>query len=646
MGPKPKKSKEEIAAEKAAKEEEERIAAEKEKARLAAVAEADRVEANRIQGVREEARQAELVRLGKSHEEYAAGLKVRMEQLAVDNAIVDGENDWEKFKDPTSEPDPYVEKDMNTFITLTNQVKVSEIDETLSVLKNVIAVANSVDNVWSDSLEKQDFKTLSITNKYVEELSGTILDKIDAATAHYLRFVDNHLNDRTEIQVEEVADGVTFGMWGSLSEMRPIRKSIQLEKMGIQLDLPKQVLQLSPLVHRVARLPLDYLSQSVYNSPDAPTQTKQVLGDLFYLDILIPPPQAFEIRAKRWIVRDKPKEGSPLLKKSTYPSSIGTRCFIKVPDDVIMSDDVRVMLLDEKTREWTDEGISDYQYSEVGRLAQFMMTTVGTVALVKDRIVDFPYKSWSLSAVRTISPGKNPFLGQECKFTLQTARFDIVIDVQGRQCSLGNAFTSSVQHLVGVKMAPGVLLSQLQKLGVNLLPSDGDIPRVENNGMSKNSALALDTLREMARCASSFDFKSSKWNKDGLAPYQIGLLARESTVYTASKETFDYECIFIEEDSSCQSYKYAPNFGTVKGTGPSGARYTNVLGYQYNTKPGFNHTARPGEEAHIELIKALESRSTPEAVARAMGCKELFQGTVYKLLRLMRPLTLTFDESV
>ena len=48
MGPKAKKSKEEIAAEKAAKEEEERIAAEKEKKRLEELAEKQRLEEIRV----------------------------------------------------------------------------------------------------------------------------------------------------------------------------------------------------------------------------------------------------------------------------------------------------------------------------------------------------------------------------------------------------------------------------------------------------------------------------------------------------------------------------------------------------------------------------------------------------------------------
>ena len=59
-----------------------------------------------------------------------------------------------------------------------------------------------------------------------------------------------------EIQEEENAGKVMMGFWGSMSDMRPIRKSVQFEAMGIQMDLPKQILQQeSKFVHRVIKIP-------------------------------------------------------------------------------------------------------------------------------------------------------------------------------------------------------------------------------------------------------------------------------------------------------------------------------------------------------------------------------------------------------
>jgi len=643
MGPKaPKKTKEEIAAEKAAAEAEAARLAEIERKKAEALAEKQRIEAQKLQEEREVNRKLEIERLREEYTTFSAQLKQRQEQKASYNAVELARLDWEKFCAPTDAPDAENENDMNTFITLTNNNEVTEMKEVLNVVRSVVLVADTVQSVWSQSLSERDYKNLTITNSYLEQFSRSIFEKLDSATANFLRLVDNHLNDRSEIQVEEEAQGAVLGFWGSFNEMRPIRKSIQFEKMGIQLDVPKQILQQHIMVHRVIRLPIEHMSTSIYNKPETAGMSKQVLGDLIKFDILIPPPQAFEIRAKRWIIRDK-SSGATTLRTSPYPSNVGTRCFIKVPDNVIMSNDVRVMLWDEDAQDWSEEGITDYQYSDQGRLCQFMLTTVGIVALVKERTVDFPYKSWTLAPSRSIAI-KNPFSEQEARFTLNTTRFEVVIDVKGAQCFLAKAFDPAVNDLIGVEMPPAMLLANLYKRGVNLLPHASDIPRVERNGTAKRLDLEDDVLSEMARAAQCFDFSSSPWNKQ-LSEQQVGLLARESTVYTAQGEKYDYECILVEEDSVTELRMHAPDLGSISGVGPSNCVFKLVLGNQYGTRPGYTHAVRPGEMPHVELLDSMRARITPGSLERHGRGNELFQDTVFKLLQLVRPLSLTFEEA-
>jgi len=644
MGPKaPKKTKEEIAAEKAAAEAEAARLVEIERKKAEALAEKQRLEALKLQEERETNRKLEIERLREEFVTFSAQLKQRQEQKASYNAIELARLEWEKFRAPTDAPDAENENDMNTFITLTNNMEVSGMKEVIDVVRSVELVADTVQRVWSQSLSERDYKNLTIANSYLEQFSGAIFEKLDSATANFLRFVDNHLNDRSEIQVEEVAQGTVLGLWGSFNDMRPIRKSIQFEKMGIQLDVPKQILQQHVMVHRVIRIPIDHISTSVYNTPDGAGFAKQVLGDLIKIDILIPPPQAFEIRAKRWIIRDK-SSGATTLRTTSYPSNVGTRCFIKVPENVIMSNDVRVMLWDEDAKDWSEEGITDYQYSDQGRLCQFMLTTVGIVALVKDRTVDFPYKRWSLTPTRSIASGKNPFSEQEVRLTLHTTRFEVAIEVKGAQCFLANAFDPAVKDLVGQEMPPAMLLANLQKRGVNLLPHASDIPRVERNGTAKRVELEDDVFSEMARAAQCFDFSSSPWNKE-LTERQVGLLVRESTVYTARSETYDYECVLVEEDSVTELRMYAPDLGSITGVGPSNCVFKLVLGNQYGTRPGFTHGLRPGEMPHVELLDSMKSRITPGSVERHGRGNELFQDTVFKLLQMVRPLSLCFEEA-
>eukprot|EP00605_Chrysophyceae_sp_TOSAG23-4_P000531 GSChrysophyteH1.ASY1.ANO1.600.1 assembled CDS len=646
MGPKaPKKSKEEIAAEKAAAEAEAARLAEIERKKAEALAEKQRIEAEKLQAERVASRKAEIERLGAEYETFSEELKKRQAAKAIFDDEEFARKDWEKFRAPTDAPDAGCEKDMNTFITLTRNNEVCEMSEVLNVVREVELVANTVHDVWSQSLADRDYNNLQITNSYMEQFASCIVDKLDAATAQFLRFVDNNLNDRSEVQVEECTNddtnGASLGLWGSFSDIRPIRKSIQFESMGIQMDVPKQILQQGIFVHRAIRIPIDHASVSVYNDPQGAGASKQVLGDLIKLDILVPPPQAFEIRAKKWVLREKSNVATA-LKSVAYPSTIGMRCYVKVPDFVIMSPDVRVMCWDDNAREWTEDGITDYQYSESGRLCQFMLTTCGTVALVKSRTIDFPYKRWTLAPRRSI-PSAKGFFEKEACFTLHTARFEIVIEIRGNQCCLANEFDPAVADLAGQNMGPGALLYKLQARGVNVLPHESDMPKVENNGDAKKLELEDDVLSEIARCASSFDFSSSSWNKE-VGNQRVGLLARESTVYTARSETYDYECILVEEDAVTESRCYAPEAGSVAGTGSSNCVFKCVLGNQYGTRPGFSHAARPGETSHLELISSLKGRCTPEAIERAGRVNELFADTVLKLLRMVRPLSLTFEE--
>jgi hypothetical protein len=103
-----------------------------------------------------------------------------------------------------------------------------------------------------------------------------------------------------------------------------------------------------------------------------------------------------------------------------------------------MSDDVRIALWDEENQIWTEEGLSDYQYAASTRMVQFYMAAVGTVALVRERVGEMPYKSWSLKALRNVNEeidmvsttGNNEDLFEkQARFTLVTTNHEIIIDI-------------------------------------------------------------------------------------------------------------------------------------------------------------------------------------------------------------------------
>ncbi len=144
--------------------------------------------------------------------------------------------------------------------------------------------------------------------------------------------------------------------------------------------------------------------------------------------------------------------------------------------------------------------------------------------------------------------------------------------------------------------------------------------------------------REIARGASSLEFVSSPWNQQ-IGEQQIGILARESNVYTCPGDEFDFECVLAECDEVSTSYKNTPELGLVPGT--AGLKYSLVYGYEYGEKKKFSHVLRPEEVTHIELVKTLSNRVTPECTKRFNDINQRFQKTIYTLLSLVKPYSLS-----
>lgn len=113
-------------------------------------------------------------------------------------------------------------------------------------------------------------------------------------------------------------------------------------------------------------------------------------------------------------------------------------------------------------------------------------------------------------------------------------------------------------ELIGVKMSPGVLLTKLQRRGVNLMPTAADFNAIKDISC-KDDVLSNEVLHQISRCANAFDFQSSSWSQS-IEPSKVGILVRESSVYTGVDDSFDFECVLAQIDKESESYKNAPVF--------------------------------------------------------------------------------------
>ena len=370
-------------------------------------------------------------------------------------------------------------RDLNTFLTLTSETVAISMSNAMTVAQEVVQVAKHVDDMWSDCVGERNDAGRELAASNVASCCKLVREKINQATAELLKYADEKLNDKSELLVEKSADGVTVGVWGSYAVMRPIRKSVQFEDVGVQIDIPKQILaQDTWFVHRITRLSVDCTSYAAYADKGGGASGKYLVGDLIFIDILRPPPQVQGIRAKKYTVRNV-SSASLSVQECAYPSSVGCRVFVKIPDDVVMSDDMTIAVWDEEAGDWVDNGISDYQYTDANRTCQFYLTTVGMFGLVKDRCADLPYKKWVVSPVRDLG---SDFYERYARVTVQTQRLELAIDVVGHEVRLLRPSTKQFKDLIGVLMSPSQLLRRLQRRGVNIMPANRDCKKCAEAG--------------------------------------------------------------------------------------------------------------------------------------------------------------------
>ena len=143
-------------------------------------------------------------------------------------------------------------------------------------------------------------------------------------------------------------------------------------------------------------------------------------------------------------------------------------------------------------------------------------------------------------------------------------------------------------------------------------------------------------MLEMATCASALDFSSSRWsNLEQMGPSRVGVLARESCVYTGVGDPYDYECVLVEKDVVSESHMNSPEEALMPG---AGGRFSLVMGNEYDTVEGFSHKPRPNEQVRVSIVDAMSSRLTEEASDRISRIEGSFEDTVLTLLRLVRPI--------
>lgn len=176
---------------------------------------------------------------------------------------------------------------------------------------------------------------------------------------------------------------------------------------------------------------------------------------------------------------------------------------IKLPEYVFIGEDdnLKVALWDTKANEWTVEGIEEVKLDASKLYLEFRTTRLAPLAFVIDRCIDYPYTSWYMRCTAI----------DKALLDLVTKRKRFVFEITPGQVRLIDTSDPALAHIAEKPFPPGLLLSELLKSGINLMPDDRDGEIAGYKPKYKDAEERA--IFELATSINAFAFRSSVWNK-------------------------------------------------------------------------------------------------------------------------------------
>ena len=165
------------------------------------------------------------------------------------------------------------------------------------------------------------------------------------------------------------------------------------------------------------------------------------------------------------------------------------------------SDQVKVGVWDSDLQQWTTDYIEDLTFDKQKRQLDFQSRKFAPICYLQPKTTDFPYDSWY---IRCIAP-------QRALLSIKTKRIDVNFEIHPLFVKIVEMDQPELKHLLGKELHAGVLLMELSKCGIHLLPEDEDAAR---GGIHlKEQATEERAILDIAQTLKAFAFQSVKWNQ-------------------------------------------------------------------------------------------------------------------------------------
>mmetsp|Transcript_5836 Transcript_5836/g.9353 ORF Transcript_5836/g.9353 Transcript_5836/m.9353 type:complete len:194 (-) Transcript_5836:21-602(-) len=176
-----------------------------------------------------------------------------------------------------------------------------------------------------------------------------------------------------------------------------------------------------------------------------------------------------------------------------------------------------------------------------------------------------------------------------------------------------------LQYLVDKEIHPGMLLMELSKCGIHMLPEDED---AERGGIHlKDKASEERAILDIAQTLKVFAFQSVKW----------GQKADPENIVVRLRENPDNDRVFLEDDES--DWKYI-------------MWWNDKVSYikARNCDAQFTPEIADGQATHSMLSLAVKGQHSEDAVERCQYYHDIdFIDNVQRTLRLLRLMAFTTD---
>jgi len=165
------------------------------------------------------------------------------------------------------------------------------------------------------------------------------------------------------------------------------------------------------------------------------------------------------------------------LKEIPYPdpnAAVQTEavaCVYELPSYVFITDndENKLGVWDDATDEWSTDYIEDLEYKKKERQLNFNTRKFAPIAYLQSKITDFPYDSWYIRCVKD----------KVALLSIVTKRININIEIHSLFVKLVDMEQPEFAHIVNKELHPGMLLMELKKCGIHMLPEDADAARAK-----------------------------------------------------------------------------------------------------------------------------------------------------------------------